>query len=400
MAFAEDTGPPKPQPPIRSFDISTIERLGLAMYAQDQEAWKATDLLKARISKDQLVADKLHAWIVESIDGRDTVRFVHDTSSGPELYFDVTFANGAPASPAKPPVTTLTPAELAQYDARLLAIANIARPCTKTYNSVALPDPERNGWLVWALSATTDPDAIIVGGHYRVSISADGQTLTQADALSMACLTFNRRDLKNGSTAELVAEHLVSMEPTETYIFASLSYHLPLVVGTLNGRAWRVDGTQVTEVFDDSPDPEGVGVRALRGYEEHCKILMKTTDTPPKYVVGPTTAVIGPTENGDVVIPSLPSGNSATGIACSRVDIVPSPHDYKVLRKGLTLYVNDVGVGHPRRSAVLEIVTGRLQYRLVDGTPFDNDLQQRTNARLDKMQEALREDDKRGPSRR
>src|SRR5205823_4782966 len=83
-------------PPIRQFDLPTIETLGRAMYEQDQEAWKATDILRAKLSDDQLKADKLHGWIADSFPDRDVVRFVRDGANGPEAYYDVIFPkNGA-----------------------------------------------------------------------------------------------------------------------------------------------------------------------------------------------------------------------------------------------------------------------------------------------------------------
>jgi len=50
-AWAADDPPPAP---IRDFDIATIERLGQEMYAQDQEAWKATDVLLLRKKENSL----------------------------------------------------------------------------------------------------------------------------------------------------------------------------------------------------------------------------------------------------------------------------------------------------------------------------------------------------------
>ena len=40
--------PQPPLPKIREFDIPTIERLGREIYAQDQLAWKATDIALAQ----------------------------------------------------------------------------------------------------------------------------------------------------------------------------------------------------------------------------------------------------------------------------------------------------------------------------------------------------------------
>ena len=112
-------------PTIRQFDVATIEKLGRAMYEQDQEAWKATDMLRAKLSDDQLKSDKLDGWIVDSFADRDVVRFVHAGPNGPEAYYDVAFSKngGAPALSA-PASGALTADESAQYAARDLALKN------------------------------------------------------------------------------------------------------------------------------------------------------------------------------------------------------------------------------------------------------------------------------------
>src|SRR5437763_10479935 len=119
-------------PPIRQFDLPTIETLGRAMYEQDQEAWKATDMLRAKLGDDQMKADKLHGWIVDSSTDRDVVRFVHDGTKGPEAYYDVAFpkAGGEPA--LSPPASrVLNAEEVRQYSARTLALTSIDQPCSQ-----------------------------------------------------------------------------------------------------------------------------------------------------------------------------------------------------------------------------------------------------------------------------
>jgi hypothetical protein len=96
-AWADDT-----LPPIRRFDIPTIEKLGRQMYEQDQEAWKATDILRAKHSDDELKAGNLHGWIVDPFLDRDVVRFIHDGANGPEAFYDVTFAKRRGAGLIRP----------------------------------------------------------------------------------------------------------------------------------------------------------------------------------------------------------------------------------------------------------------------------------------------------------
>jgi hypothetical protein len=179
-------------PSIRQFDIPTIEKIGREMYDQDQLAWKATDIALAHFTDEGLRAQKTHGWIVDTTPAGSVVRFVHDTPDGPAFFYDVTFpASGAPSA-SIPDSATLSSEEKAQYDARNLAIANIAQRCSDRYNTVSLKDPQGDGWLIWAMAATTDHNAVVIGGHYRFTISADGKSIIERDALSRSCLRLSK----------------------------------------------------------------------------------------------------------------------------------------------------------------------------------------------------------------
>src|SRR4051794_4830347 len=76
-----------PRPPIRAFDIPTIERLGLEIYRQDTAAWVATDALRAKVP--DLKAAHAIGWIVEPHGADERVRFLRDAGSGPEVGWDI-----------------------------------------------------------------------------------------------------------------------------------------------------------------------------------------------------------------------------------------------------------------------------------------------------------------------
>src|ERR1043166_7297882 len=195
-------------PPIRQFDIPTTVTLGVEMYRQDQETWKTTDLLLAKHSETELKAAKAHGWIVESLADRDVVRFVRDGANGPEAFYDVTFTNQSAPVLSDPQTRLLSADELSQYRARLLALGNVKERCSDTYNTIALKDPQNDRWIVWALAATkTDSDLIIIGGHFRFTISADGKTIVQKDALSKTCLRFTRKNGPNGEPGQIFFVH-------------------------------------------------------------------------------------------------------------------------------------------------------------------------------------------------
>src|SRR5438094_6746771 len=52
------------------------------------------------------------------------------------------------------------------------------------YNYVVLDDPKGSGFLVYALASTGKPSDIVLAGHFRVTLSADGSKADRVDALS------------------------------------------------------------------------------------------------------------------------------------------------------------------------------------------------------------------------
>ncbi len=395
-SLVEGAQQPPPLPPIREFDIATVERLGRAIYEQDQFAWMASDVAVAKRGGGQILErDGLRGWITERRDGKDVVRFIRLGADGPEALYDVTFAQGAEPVFTTPTDRKLSESELGQYNARMLALASIPRACTDRRNSVALKDPEGDGWLVWALASTTDPDLIVLRGHYRFTISADGKTIRAIDALSASCDQISRKkrakDMPpDAEPAGLLSSDIVSLTPAETYVFASLSYDVLIHVGTEDGNTWRVDGDHVSAVDQGAPGEDGSTARFMAGEREVCGLITSKLNETPKryYVANGATHVISITETAEKYPALAEPGFKAEALACTRQDIVPSPNDYKVLAAGLSLNILDKGAGHPERSGTLELVDGKARFN-VKGAPLTDDLPVRVNARLEAFQKAL-----------
>jgi hypothetical protein len=53
----------------------------------------------------------------------------------------------------------------------------------KTYTFIVLHDPTKSGYLVYALATGKDPSEVVLGIHYRVTVSADGSKVERVDAL-------------------------------------------------------------------------------------------------------------------------------------------------------------------------------------------------------------------------
>lgn len=374
-------------PAIRQFDVPTIEKLGREMYDQDQLAWKATDIALAHFTEEGLKAQKTHGWIVETTQAGGVVRFVHDTPDGPAFFYDVTFpGTGTPTAPI-PDNTTPNTEERAQYDARTLAVANINPSCSNRYNTVVLKDPQGDGWLVWVMAASMDPQTIVIGGHYRFTISADGKSIIQKDALSKSCMTMKKPAIHNGEMEEVSWTQIVSTAPLETAVFASLSYKMPVFVGTMDGKIWKFDGDNVVNVDMDSPGVAGSAARYIAGLMEVCRIIeTKIGETSEKYNLQDSVDVINATEKDASFKLTTSAGYQAVSVTCGRRDFVPAPNDYKVVLAGYPLIIMDTGTGHPERIASLEIVSGRFQFRQFEGDPPTDELKSRIGARLDAFQ--------------
>jgi hypothetical protein len=386
VTYADDDTPP----PIRQFDIPNVERLGREMYEQDQEAWKATDILFAKYSRADLQAEKQQLWVVDKFPDRDVVRFVDNRDTGPVPAYDVTFFPGKNPILSAPGETALTPDELAQYNARMLAEKHVNRPCAPTYNTIALKDPEGDGWIVWAMAATTDPAAIMIGGHYRFTISTDGTTLVRSDALSVGCLTIQRPASKAGLTEQgAFVSHVVSSLPVETHVFANLTSREPLSVGGPDGRIWKIAQGDITEINMDSPDVDGFVARHYASDRELCRaIFSKVIDGSTKYVVGSDDIkVIDKTEAADSLAIASPPGAKVVSVACRRDSIVPAPNDYKVLMHG---YMLTIFAQQPeKREGDLSFENGKVTLAIKQGDSLTAREQAAVNARLAVFQKAL-----------
>lgn len=231
-------------PPIRQFDLPTIQKLGHDMYVQDQAAWHATDALQALHSVAELQKEKVHGWIVEA-DGR-LVRFIRDGEGGPEAAYDINYASGKPVV-SVPQDRHLSDTEKAQHSASLLAIKSITQRCGENYNTVVLRDPEGDGWLAWALAATLNPDRIMMGGHIRLTVSADGTAVIRRDALSRSCTILGKSEGGRQADSVLITQ-LVSDIPVETAVFKSLEHRIPIFISTPDRALWAVEGDKIRKV--------------------------------------------------------------------------------------------------------------------------------------------------------
>lgn len=235
------------EPALASFEIPVVqqaEKLGRQIYEQDLYAAQATGLLFAH----GVAAADVGAlgWITESRPDGCVVTFVTGEPQQWRSACVVTFAQ-----PAEPNIILvdkdLTETQAAMFSARQLVLESVERLCSDAYNTVVLPREGEPGWLAYALAATSDPNLILVGGHYRATVSADGRTVLEHRNFTKDCMVLKKPRAANpdiGVVAYTLA-HVLDNTPTEVHVFLSLLYGKPLYVATADRRFWYIEGGKI-----------------------------------------------------------------------------------------------------------------------------------------------------------
>ena len=115
---------------------------------------------------------------------------------------------------------------------------------------VVLDDPDRSGFLVYALS--TKPGEIVMGGQFRVTVSADGGNAERVDALSRSLLFSPKppRGMEGQKPLIVSMSQIVSNKPLETCVYTSLHDKVIVSVGMVNdnARVWAFVGDKIFEM--------------------------------------------------------------------------------------------------------------------------------------------------------
>ena len=228
------------QSPISEEKLRQTETKGYDLYIHDFLAANATNI----VSIERLQSSDARGWIVVKDGDSWRVRFVGDCDESVCSSFDVAFNLEEKSSRLTEfEVPEVIPDEqLAQWKARQLALGSEVQRCSETYNTVVLEgqDGTEPVWVVYLLAATTDPNIVVLGGHHRVTVSADGTRIIRSEPLTKSCLQL----AKNPDGAALMVTNLISQEPLETHVFSSLLYRIPLYIDTDVG-VFAVEGNQI-----------------------------------------------------------------------------------------------------------------------------------------------------------
>jgi hypothetical protein len=116
------------------------------------------------------------------------------------------------------------------------------------YDDVVLNDPEGKRFLVYALGRTAKADEVVLGGHFRVTVSPDGAKAERVDALSHSVLIASDREsgLPAGyKPVGLYFNQIVSNKPVETFIYSAHLAKKSIYVGTPDGKLWVIKNGRI-----------------------------------------------------------------------------------------------------------------------------------------------------------
>jgi hypothetical protein len=241
VATAQDAPPAQ----VEAWPLAKVQRLGQALYDQDIAAARATDALLAKFGGTP--PPNLAGWIVVGEGREQTVRFLARDGDAVRAAWDIPVRNGRAGQVVEVDDPTLPPEQQAMFRARTTAATNIgAMRCSPRYNAVVLDDPDSDGWLVWLLASTNQANQLVLTGHYRFRISADGSAVLRRDQLSATCIIQSVPPDARQMVGVTVS-HIVSPLPAETHVFTSLLYRLPVYV-VAGDKLYAVDGARIREV--------------------------------------------------------------------------------------------------------------------------------------------------------
>jgi hypothetical protein len=223
---------------IREFNTATLEKLGNEISRRDEIASRADEVVKA--THPAARALKMRGWISELGPSGDTVYLIAETASGLCLAYTATFRNKEKPKIEDRRGQALPPNVALRFKARETALAAVInRLYDVPYNAEVLDDPEGSGFLVYFLAASSQSGDRILGGHFRITVSADGSKAEQIDALSPGITKDKSKAAQGTREKAIIISQLVSDVPVETFIYSSHLFGLPIFVGTKTG-TWKV----------------------------------------------------------------------------------------------------------------------------------------------------------------
>lgn len=224
--------------------LERTEGLGRQVYLYDQYAARATNLLFAH--GVDLVEMGAQGWVTEGRADGCAVTFVAGEPEPWRSVCVVTFAGQE-----DPNIILvdkdLTETQSAMFNARRLVLRVVKKPCSDAYDTVVIPREGEPGWLAYALAATSDPNLLLVGGHYRATVSADGRTVLEQRSFAKECLVLKEPGVAGPDVdvAAYTLGHILDDRPTEIHVFLNLLCGRPLYIVTADRRFWHIEDGKI-----------------------------------------------------------------------------------------------------------------------------------------------------------
>jgi len=103
------------------------------------------------------------------------------------------------------------------------------------------------------------------------------------------------------------------LTPVETHVFASLSYNLPIFVGTTDGGSWKVALGKISHIDPMRPASTASVRETLAAMNERCLMIISKTGEPnPKICYQPTASVIQPPSRNSQIHAQSSAGELAS----------------------------------------------------------------------------------------
>ncbi|MFT3913488.1 MAG: hypothetical protein QM704_05125 [Anaeromyxobacteraceae bacterium] len=240
---------PEPYPAECVEPVARARALGRALFEDDLvSAWGTDAAMAAGLEREAglktwITTRDTNGWEVHFLAERDG-RLVEPLKVGFPAQPSLSTAKVTRSDPPKEP----HPDVRFMYEAYRTAAEPPHRVCSPRYNHVVLPAARigGDGWLIYLLASSTEPGALVVGGHVRRMVSADGGKVLEDAEMSKDCMTLREKDVPPDSKVKAsVVSNLLWPCPTEVHVWLSLLSRKDLYVVNKTG-LWEIDGTKVT----------------------------------------------------------------------------------------------------------------------------------------------------------
>lgn len=247
---AKPSGSAQPPPEIMA-SLRSLQRTGEMLFQHDQLIRRSIEQIETRRANSDCCKEEYGEIIVEDKGQGAIVHFLSKGDMAEKLnsiyrvlYMSSKLDAGSISSQSTTLPNTLIAKARAQMFAKKVSHSNFA----KRYQVVTLPASmlDKSGWLVYWLALGESSEELILTGHIRMHISADGQKLVENLPLAQSSVRAPKPkpnvDPKN---AFIPMAHSVTPGPLETHVYTSLTIQYPLQVGATTG-LWRIDGSRIS----------------------------------------------------------------------------------------------------------------------------------------------------------